>query len=250
MGPVMEANCARCHVPAGLAAAARLRVTPGDAAATEASALMQVDAADPAASRILLKPLGQLAHGGGAQIAPGGAEQRALETWVSLVVQPSCGGGGGGGDHPTDGAGLWGAFCASCHGVDARGTDVYPDVHCSKQILDPVRSGRSGAAGDMPSFPELTDAEVALVQGFLESLCPLDAASGAELYAGNCASCHGTDAAGGRNGSGVAGPDIRCKGAGDVREKVREGDGDMPAFPELSDGAIARIADFVDGLCD
>jgi mono/diheme cytochrome c family protein len=102
----------------------------------------------------------------------------------------------------------------------------------------------------MPSFPELTDAEVALIQGFLETLCPLDAASGAELYAGNCASCHGADAGGGRNGSGVAGPDIRCKGESDVGEKVREGDGDMPAFPELSESAIGRIADLVAGLCD
>lgn len=251
MTPVMEVICARCHVPGGAADAARFRVTVGDVAATETSALEHVDAANPTASRILLKPLGQLGHGGGPQIVPGSAEQQALETWLSLVVQPDCGGngGGGGGGHPTDGAGLWNAYCASCHGADARGLEGRPDVHCSKQILDAVRNGRTGVAGDMPAFPELRDAEIALIQGFLDTLCPTDGASGTELYAGNCASCHGDDAAGGTNGSGVRGPDIRCKEADELQEKVRRGDGDMPAFPELTTAAVGRIADFVSGLC-
>jgi mono/diheme cytochrome c family protein len=246
MTPVMETICARCHVAGGAAAAARFRVTIGDAAATETSALAHVDTATPSASRILLKPLGQLGHGGGPQIAPGSAEQQALDAWVALLVQPGCGGGGGG--HPTDGAGLWGAYCASCHGADARGLDGRPDVHCSKQIADPVRNGRTGPVGDMPAFPELTEAEIGLIQGFLETLCPTDSASGPDLYAGNCAGCHGGDAGGG-TGDGVRGPDIRCKGAADVEEKIREGDGEMPAFPELSTAAVARIADFVAGLC-
>jgi mono/diheme cytochrome c family protein len=246
MTPVMEAICARCHVSGGAAATARLRVTIGDALATETSALQQVDSLNPAASRILLKPLGQLGHGGGPQIAPGSAEEQALAAWVSLVVQPGCGGDGG---HPTDGAGLWGAFCASCHGADARGLEGRPDVHCSKRIFDAVRAGRRGPAGEMPAFPELTDAEIDLIQGFLDTLCPTESASGAELYAGNCASCHGDDAAGGTNGSGVRGPDIRCQDADSFQEKVSGGDDEMPAFPGLPAAAIARIADFVGGLC-
>jgi mono/diheme cytochrome c family protein len=246
MGPVMEAVCARCHVPGGAAAAARLRVTPGDPATTEASALEQVDAARPGASRILLKPLGQLGHGGGAVIAPGGPQTQALEAWIALVVRPDCGGGGA---RPTDGPGLYAAYCASCHGADAGGLDGRPAVRCSKQIADPVRRGRSGAAGDMPPFPDFADAEIALVQGFLESLCPTDAASGADLFAGNCASCHGADAAGGRSGAGVRGPDVRCKDADAFQEKVSRGDDEMPAFPELPPAAIARIAAFVAGLC-
>jgi mono/diheme cytochrome c family protein len=249
MTPVMETICARCHVSGGAAAAARFRVTIGDALATEMSALEQVDTVSPAASRILLKPLGQLGHGGGPQIAPGSAEEQALAAWVSLVVQPDCGGNGGGGGHPTDGAGLWGAFCASCHGGDARGLEGRPDVHCSKGIFDAVRAGRKGPAGEMPAFPELTDAEIALIQGFLDTLCPIDSASGAELYAGNCASCHGDDAAGGTNGGGVRGPDIRCQDADSFQEKVSRGDDEMPAFPGLPAAAIARIADFVGALC-
>jgi mono/diheme cytochrome c family protein len=248
MAPVMETICARCHVAGGAAAAARLRVMPGDPRATETSALQHVDAANPAASRIVQKPLGQLGHGGGPQIAPGSGEEQALAAWVSLVVQPGCGTNGGGG-HPTDGAGLWGAFCASCHGADARGLDGRPDVHCSKQIFDPVRAGRSGPAGEMPAFPELTDAEIDLIQGFLDTLCPTDTASGAELYAANCASCHGDDAAGGTNGSGIRGPDVRCQDADSFQEKVSGGDDEMPAFPGLPAAAIARIADFVGGLC-
>jgi hypothetical protein len=117
------------------------------------------------------------------------------------------------------------------------------------QMADAVRYVRRGAGGDMPAFPELTDTEIVLIQGFLDALCPTDTASGAELYAGNCAGCHGDDAAGGTNGGGVRGPDIRCKDADEFQDKVSRGDGPMPAFPELSTAAVGRIADFVAGLC-
>ena len=63
------------------------------------------------------------------------------------------------------------------------------------------------------------------------------------------ASCHGADAAGGTNGSGVRGLDIRCQEADAFQEKVSRGDGDMPSFSQLSPAAIGRIADFVATLC-
>lgn len=244
--------CGRCHVAGGLAQAARFRVTKRSAAATEQSALTEVDTADPAASRIVLKPLGQLGHGGGAQIVAGGPEEQALRHWVDLVTVPECtgtippGGGGGGGT----GADLYTANCTSCHGPDARGLQGIPDVHCNRGIHDVIRAGRQGGpAGDMPAFPDLSDADIALIQAYLTGLCPLDQASGADLYVGLCARCHGTTA-GGVKDADVHGPNIRCAGRGGFFEKVMRGAGQkMPAFPELSSAAIDRIVTYVHGFC-
>ncbi len=254
MPQVAEPICARCHVLGGPAQAARFRVTRGNAIATEQSALPLVDAANPDQSRILQKPIGQLGHGGGQQIVPGSAEEQVLQHWVALVTQPGCDGGGpGGGGNPggggTTGADLYGANCASCHGPDARGLQGRPDVRCNKRIHDPVRNGRRGTIGEMPAFPDLADADIAAIQAYLDGLCPVDQASGADLYAGSCASCHGSQAAGGQNAEHVRGPDIRCTEAGDFFEKVTRGEGAMPAFPELPAAAIERIAVYVQGFC-
>jgi hypothetical protein len=43
--------------------------------------------------------------------------------------------------------------------------------------------------------------------------------------------------------------DLRCKDADEFQEKVSRGDGRMPAFAEIPTAAVARIADFVAGLC-
>jgi mono/diheme cytochrome c family protein len=306
LGPI----CAQCHVAGGAAQSTRLRVVAGDPSATARSAIALVSATDPAQSRLLLKPRGELAHGGGQRVVPGSAEDQALEEWIGLVT--ACGGGSGTGDLYTDN-------CASCHGWDARGLDGRPDIRCSRSVHDAVRNGRIGVIGEMPAFPNLDDDDIATIQAFLVGLCPTDSATGADLYAGNCAACHGTDATGtsaapsvrcatrvvdavrvgrgaampslpaladaelaridahldqlctaagrpgadlyagncgtchgataggGRNALGVRGPDIRCQGANDFQEKVRKGDDDMPAFPALDAGDVTAIATWVRG---
>jgi mono/diheme cytochrome c family protein len=318
---VLEPTCAQCHVEGGAAAAARLRVTPGDPTATMLSALPLVSAADPASSRILQKPRGDVTHGGGQQIVSGSAEDQVLVHWVDLVVSPACGGGDPGG--PTTPASLYADNCASCHGADARGTPGRPDIHCHRSIHDVVRRGRTGGAEDMPAFPDLSDEAVSHIQGHLLTLCSTDEATGealyasnctgchgadatgavgpsvrcatrvrqavrtgradvmpafpmtsmpdvevdrlvayldarcttagrpaADLYAGNCSTCHGAMAGGGRSALGVRGPGIRCTGLGDYLEKVREGDGEMPSFPALDDGDVGAIRAWVfDGFC-
>jgi mono/diheme cytochrome c family protein len=284
-----------------------------------------IDPNDPTHSRLIEKPRADVAHGGGRRILPGSPEEAALLDWIALVTAPGCdlgsGGGGGGGGGGGTGAELYATHCASCHGADARGLDGRPDVHCSRSIGDAVRNGRTGPAGEMPPVSALGDAQIALVQEFLLSLCPVggpgdqiyasncgtchgpdgggsatapsvrcatrvddalalgrgtrmpafpalapadvtsvkaflaercDAAgrTPADLYAGNCSTCHGAGAAGGENGLGVHGPDIRCTESGDYREKVRFGDDDMPAFPALDTADADAIAGWVRGtLC-
>jgi mono/diheme cytochrome c family protein len=318
MPRVFAPICAQCHVAGGLAQGTRLRVTAGDPVATARTAIGLVDPSDPTHSLLLLKPRGDVPHGGGRRITPGSAEELALQQWIGLVTAPDCqqpGGGGGGG--PTGDPYV--DNCAACHGPDARGLAGRPDIHCNRSIHDVVRNGRTGPAGTMPAFPALSEADIATIQQLLLGLCPPGTASGEELYAGNCATCHGGDAGGvgdapsvrcatrvadaleigrgtrmssfptfvgadltsltgylaelclqhgrtpadlwagncsschgataggGRNGLGVRGPNVRCTGANDYREKVAQGDDDMPSFPALDPSDVDAIAAFVHG---
>ena len=71
--------------------------------------------------------------------------------------------------------------------------------------------------------------------------------SGGSLYAGNCSTCHGAPARGGRNGLGVSGPDIACTESADYQEKVRYGGDGMPPFPALTDPNVGAIMSYVRG---
>jgi hypothetical protein len=86
MGRVLQPVCAGCHVPGGSAQAANFRVTAGDPLATQQSVALNIDKAHPEESRILRKPLAQLPHAGGQQLAPGSEEHKILEQWVTLVA--------------------------------------------------------------------------------------------------------------------------------------------------------------------
>jgi mono/diheme cytochrome c family protein len=211
-----------------------------------------IEVSDPPASVLLQKPVGDLGHGGGPQLVRGGAEVQILEQWVELVTRQGCGGnggpgGGGGGGGGSPGATLYGAQCASCHGTDARGVGGRPRILCNRDVSAAVKSGRPGPTAEttMPPFPRLTDADIALIQGHLDALCPAATASGADLFAGNCASCHGTDA------RGKTGPDVHCaRSIGDaVRNGVRGVFGSMRALMRVTDPEIARIQSHLLALC-
>jgi mono/diheme cytochrome c family protein len=244
MPKVLVPICAHCHVEGGQAGSTSFRVTPSDPLATQASVALQIDVVDPAASRILRKPLGELPHGGGQRIVAGSTEETILRHWVDLVAQGACGGGGGGGGTPEER--LYADNCASCHGADARGVDGRPDIRCAMHIHDPVRFGRGTGDGAMPPFDNLSDADIAAIQGVLRGLCDASGRTGADLFTSNCAGCHGADA----RGAGDA-PNVRC--AVDVRDPVRAGRaaGAMPPFlpSELSIADVTSVQSHLDGLC-
>jgi hypothetical protein len=83
--------CTACHVAGGQADATRLRVTAADPLATARSVAMLVDAANPAASRMVTKPLALVPHGGGPQITAGSVEEQILQQWIALVAAAQCG---------------------------------------------------------------------------------------------------------------------------------------------------------------
>jgi len=246
MGQVLEPICATCHVGGGQAQATRLHVTAADPLATARSVALLVDPTTPASSRILQKPLALVAHGGGQQIQSGSPQEQILRQWIDLVAQSHCTAGGGSSGGNT-GADLYVANCASCHGGDAAGAPGFPDVRCTvrSRVFNAVRAGRGSNA--MPSFrpAELSDAAVTQIVRYLSGLCT---GRPADVYASNCATCHGANGTGGRNADGVRGSNIRCSG-GDLFEAVRSGGEGMPAFPELSAARVRGLATFLSGSC-
>jgi mono/diheme cytochrome c family protein len=242
MKQVLVPICGQCHVPGGIAQGANFRVTASDPVATEESVALNIDTADPSASRLLQKPLATIPHGGGQQIVPGSSADQILSHWVDLVASGQCGGGSGGGGTGNPALDLFTANCASCHGAAARGVGMKPDIHCSRAIHDVVRSGRTGgAAGDMPAFPNLSEADIATLQGYLDGLCP--APTGADLYASNCASCHGA------YGGGTArAPAARC--ATRVTDALTVGRAAaMPAFSAFTPDDVTHVQQVLDLLC-
>lgn len=120
---------------------------------------------------------------------------RHLTRWGPLLVIPAavliaaCSGDDGGGvsstaeNSPagTDGAALYEANCASCHGSDLRGTDrgpshlsiVYePNHHPDEAFRSAIANGarqHHWDFGDMPPIEGLTADEVELVIAFIRS---------------------------------------------------------------------------------
>src|SRR5205814_6688334 len=86
MGRVLLPICANCHTAGGAAATANFRVTANDPVATQASLGLHIDTANPEESRILRKPLAELPHAGGPQLARGSAEFQILDQWVNMVA--------------------------------------------------------------------------------------------------------------------------------------------------------------------
>ncbi len=240
MDQVLVSTCTACHVPGGQAQATRLQVMRGDPLATARSVALLVDAANPSASLILQKPLAAVPHGGGQQITPGSGAEQILRQWVDLVAGGQCVAPTGN----TPAASLFAQNCAGCHGATGAGGAAGPDVRCAVRTLlaDAVRRGRGQV---MPAL-SLSGAELTTIATYLAENC---SGQPRDVYAANCATCHGATAAGGHNADGVFGPNIRCSEGGDFGDVVRFGGEGMPAFPSLKGGQIAALARYVLGFC-
>lgn len=98
-------------------------------------------------------------------------------------------------------------YCAQCHGSDARGAKGFPNLADSdwlyggepETIKTTIMEGRQGM---MPPFgPALGTEGVKDVANFVRSLSGLNhdaarAERGKEIFAANCAACHGPEATG------------------------------------------------------
>jgi mono/diheme cytochrome c family protein len=147
------------------------------------------------------------------------------------------------------GAELFGANCAACHGTTGAGDHGRPDVRCTvpSRLHHAVYYGRGFPVEVMPTFtPALTPTEEARIAGFLQPTC---SNPGADLFASNCATCHGPTGQGGRNANGTTGPGIRCSDSDEVYDAVTDGTGGMPAIADLSNARIDAIVAYLNVGC-
>jgi len=131
---------------------------------------------------------------------------------------------------------LFAANCAACHDVDDR--DLRKED--LDDWLEAVREGED----DMPAFPGLSAGDVRAMRDYVlapdrgsepgNSEDDAEWIRGRELYATNCAACHGAE------GGKIAHEDF-----GDWKEAIYEGEDDMPTFPSLSLDDVRAMRKFV-----
>ncbi|HKX19247.1 MAG TPA: c-type cytochrome [bacterium] len=146
------------------------------------------------------------------------------------------------------GADLYALHCASCHGVTGQGTaDGIPLRGIGAAAVNfALSTGRMPLADPhQPMVRRLTtwtrpqiDAVVAFVTSLAPGGPPIpavhpeggDLARGEQLFAANCAPCHGTAGQGAAVGEGADAPDLYDASALEIAEAVRIGPNPMPRF--------------------
>lgn len=164
---------------------------------------------------------------------------------------------------------LFETACSACHGDNAAGTGVAPDL----QGLGPatvdfwVSTGRmplaDAAAQAEEKPPRFTQAQAIDIAAFVGSLAPVgngypdgiptvhtkDASlsTGDSLFVLNCAACHTITGAGDALANGAYAPSLHPATSYQVAEAIRTGPGNMPVFGPgtLSNREVADIVDYV-----
>jgi len=165
-----------------------------------------------------------------------------------------------------DGAALYAAQCASCHGTDGggvegRGPTLKTEGRASVDFV--LRTGRmpmadpnmqarrnevryseaqivalvdhAGAFGNGPDIPDVDPARG-------------DVAAGGQLYRLNCASCHVASGAGAAIGGGREAPEVLQATPTEIGEAILIGPGAMPSFNTFSDADLDDAAAYLDDL--
>jgi cytochrome c oxidase cbb3-type subunit III len=159
---------------------------------------------------------------------------------------------------------LFGLYCSTCHGSDARGARGFPNLTdrdwlwggAPETILQTISQGRNAA---MPAWGDVLGREgVEDVMAFVVTLsgrtAPPDmAAKGKERYAMLCVACHGAD---GMGNTALGAPNLTDNvwlygGSSDaLRESISKGrSGSMPAHADLLGPVKTKLlAAYVYGL--
>lgn len=149
--------------------------------------------------------------------------------------------------------------CSQCHGITAEGMDGKAQnlARWGKEdgIIDTINHGSKGLeymAGEMTEVPLSEDDARAIAAFVMQEISetrstkyPLDVAKGKQMFAENCAACHGDNGKG--NGGGIDGfaPDLSKYGTpaflAEVLNKGKKGNiGIMPSF-DYANFAPAQI---------
>jgi cytochrome c oxidase cbb3-type subunit 3 len=173
------------------------------------------------------------------------------------------------------GASIYKVYCTQCHGSGAAGSPGYPNLNDDDwlwggdlesiylTIKHGVRSTDDDDArfSEMPAFgaDELLETEdVAAVAEFVLQMSDLEyqadlATTGREIYADNCASCHGADGKGDREfGAPNLADAIALYGTsrGELKAQINKPKhGVMPPWGDkLGDTGVKQLAIYVHGL--
>ncbi len=125
----------------------------------------------------------------------------------------------------TDGATLYGANCAGCHGVLASSGKA-------GATTSRIQSAIAGNIGNMGYLSTLSTAQVTAIAAVLTTAAPPSPTDGPGLYAANCASCHRS----------LANSDVRGESASEISEAISENKGGMKTLSALTAGMITAIA--------
>jgi ubiquinol-cytochrome c reductase cytochrome c subunit len=173
-------------------------------------------------------------------------------------------------DQISAGQALFELNCASCHGPDASGTSVAPNLlGLGAATIDfwvstgrmPLENASVQAVRKPPRFNRQQTLEiVAFVNSLQEATAdrtgiPLVDTSGADLSQGmslfvlNCAACHTITGSGDALANGADAPSLHRATKTQIAEAIRTGPGNMPWFGpyNLSDEQVADIVAYVSG---
>jgi mono/diheme cytochrome c family protein len=125
----------------------------------------------------------------------------------------------------TDGATLYSANCAGCHGALASSGKA-------GATTSRIQSAISGNIGNMGYLTTLSTAKVTAIAAVLTTAAPPSPTDGPGLYAANCASCHGS----------LAKSEVRGESASDISKAISKNKGGMKSLSNLTSGMITAIA--------
>ncbi len=168
----------------------------------------------------------------------------------------------------THGEELYRQSCASCHGQQGQGTQRGPSlIGVGPASVDfQLSTGRMPIADEKPQSrrtqPLFSADEIAALVDHVASfggggpqipqVAPGNLQAGRELFATNCAPCHGTTGAGASLTNGWTAPPLYDATPVQVAEAIRVGPGLMPVFPSqvLTDQQVDDLATYVRRLRD
>jgi ubiquinol-cytochrome c reductase cytochrome c subunit len=201
---------------------------------------------------------------------------RALLAWFLVAlgaVTLASAAGGAGAQEPVDpaavarGEQIFTAQCAECHGIDGQATEQAPALReVSRAYADLVLRTQRMPPGDPEGQTKgnirYTDEDRAAVVAFMSERFGIegeipdppegDPARGREIFATNCAACHGSTGAGGVAGAGAFTPNLIGLDEVTLASAVRVGPFQMPRFSEdqIDDEGLGDIAAFMDEVAE
>jgi quinol---cytochrome-c reductase cytochrome c subunit len=149
--------------------------------------------------------------------------------------------------------------CASCHGPEGSGGEFGPSLRgVGAASADfQLRTGRmpaeDPAAANLQKPQSLDDEQIEALVAYVASLgkgpeipevdiAGADVSNGAELFADNCAPCHGAAAHGGAVGEDAFAPSLHQAAPVVTAEAVIVGPGEMPVFSFTDEDRNAIVA--------